>query len=1135
MERMPMNEMIARASANQAKASDPAASVFVSANAGTGKTKLLTDRVLRLLLSGATADGILCVTYTRAAAAEMRNRIFNRLADWTIISAKALGNDLENIGFVKPSQNMRRRARSLFAEILDNDDGPRIETVHSFCQSILRRFPIEAGVAPHVQLADNDEQSRLKAMARANMLYHPSPELTASVLLIAEAVNEGRADEIVNDFINRAEGLDSPDCLSRIYSHFRDDLGVVSAANEREIQITKLDLIPTEKLRSVSAALQASNSRNQIDRGAKMAVWLAQSGEGRIQKLSFLVDALFSAGKARKQLSNVDLRKKLPQIDAIQKQVIEIIDPLLFGQAAQICRDRTMALYRFGIAFNQEYSRLKNQRGLLDYNDLITRTNDLLVKSEAAQWVAWKLDNGIQHLLIDEAQDTSPEQWKLLRRLIEEFFDGDGTTPDLPSGARNLPRTIFAVGDFKQSIYSFQGADPLVMRQNRIELSSRAKATQANFCDVPLSVSFRSASPILDLVNKTIPDLVGIDDFTTHEVARRGAGGFVELWPVVKGNDDFGVEMLAATQVARRVKSWIGNRRLPSGDVVGAGDILILLRKRGRFFELLLSALQGANVQVAGADRMQLAEQIEIQDLLALGDVMHLADDNLQLAAVLKSPLFGINEDQLYELAYDRGETSLMSRLMLHRGADSALGKMADQLARWQNRAKYESVFGFFSFVLVDGGRQKFRDRLGRAVDESLDHFLNLAQNFALGGGVSLLEFQTIIRSSGGEVKRDMDASGTDEVRIMTIHGAKGLEAPIVILPDMLASRGNSEPILPAADGSVHYWLPPSDMARPAFIEQARQAAAKLRTEESNRLLYVAMTRARDGLVIGGWEKPNGVRRLDGSDYDLLSKAIKINKTAIKNSDGTVLITAEQTAKIDNKHDKEPKLPPKKLVDDSADWLLCPAPMDDKSCGPIRPSQPGLDYHPQSFAASAVKQSAQSRHIALSYGKLAHRLLEQLPATDASLRRDWAVRVAGQSRDVPEDIAASLIDKLLALIDLPAFAPLFGKDALVEVPINGRLNGIGIAGQIDRLYIDDERIILADFKTGQPRENVIPQGYLHQMALYDGLLQKIYPGREIDCWLVWVDTLEYQPIGRDARKKALADIFGVYDPLLPIK
>ena len=1126
-----MNEMIARASAAQAKASDPAASVFVSANAGTGKTKLLTDRVLRLLLSGAPADGILCVTYTRAAAAEMRNRIFKRLSDWATIPAKALGEDLENMGIVTPSQDMRRRARSLFAEVLDNDDGPRVETVHSFCQSILRRFPIEAGVAPHVRLADDDEQSRLKAMASANILYHPSSELTASVLLIAEAVSEGRADEIVNDFINRAEGLGSPDCLARIKSHFLDDLDVVSAAHERDLLMARLDLIQDEKLRLVSAALQASESRTQIDRGAKMDVWLAQTDDGRIAKLSFLVDALFSAGKARKQLSNADLRETVPQIDTIQKQVIEIIKPLLSGQAARICRDRTMALYRFGAAFNQEYSRLKTQRSLLDYNDLIICTNNLLAAGEAAQWVAWKLDNGIQHLLIDEAQDTSASQWKLLRRLVDEFFDGEGASPYISPGKTSLPRTIFAVGDFKQSIYSFQGADPLVMNQNRSELSRRAKAIEADFRDVPLSVSFRSARPILDLVNKTIPDLGGIDDFTIHEMARSGAGGFVELWPVVKGNDDFGAEIIAANQLARRVKSWIGNRRLPSGNLIGAGDILILLRKRGRFFELLLSALQIANVQVAGADRMKLAEQIEIQDLLALGDVMHLADDSLQLAAVLKSPLFGMSEDQLYELAYDRGKASLMSRLMTHRGADSDLGKMADQLVRWQSRAEYDSVFDFFSFVLVDGGRQKFRERLGRAVDESLDHFLNLAQNFALGGGVSLLEFLTSIRRSGGEVKRDMDASGTDEVRIMTIHGAKGLEAPIVILPDMLASRGKSEPVVPAVDGLVHYWLPPSDLVQPAFVEQAREAAARLRAEEGNRLLYVAMTRARDGLVIGGWEKPNGVRRLDGSDYALLSKVIKATNTVIENDDGTFLITVEQTAKIDEEQDKGSKLPPKKPVDDKADWLHRPAPIDDKSGRPIRPSQPGLDHDPQSLAAGAAEQNAQSRHIGLAYGKLAHRLLEQLPATDAPLRRDRAVQIATRSCDVSGAMAASLIERLFKLIDSPALAPLFGKDALVEVPINGRLNDIAIAGQIDRLFIDDKRIILADFKTGRPRENAIPRNYLHQMALYDGLLQKIYPGRDIDCWLVWVNTLDYQSISRKAREQALVDIFAFYESL----
>jgi len=1122
-----MNEMIARASAAQAAASDPSASVFVSANAGTGKTKLLTDRVLRLLLSGAPPDGILCVTYTRTAAAEMRNRIFKRLANWAITSAKELGDDLAIMGIATPSQETRQRARSLFAQILDNDDGPRVETVHSFCQSILRRFPIEAGVAPHVRLAEDDEQNRLKAAARANVLRQPAPELAAAVLLIAEIIGEARAEEIVDDLLSRIEGLDAPDFLARIEAHFRDELGVADADTSRARLADELAQIDDERLRAVSAVLQDSGVKSQQDRGAKMDVWLAQDAAGRIDKWSFLIDALFSNGRQRKHFSNPAIRKIMPDIDAIQQKVADRLQPLLLDQAAQICRDRTVALYQFGTAFHKEYSRLKAQRGLLDYNDLITRTNDLLAMSEAAQWVAWKLDNGIDHLLIDEAQDTSPAQWKLLRRLVDEFFDGEGASRHRQDN-RGLDRTMFAVGDFKQSIYSFQGADPAVMNENRVDLAHRAKAVNAIFRDVPLSVSFRSASPILNLVNDTIPDLAGIDDFTKHDMARSGAGGFVELWPMVTGDDDVAPEVRAATVLARRVKSWIGSRQLPSGKFVDAGDILILLRKRKQFFELLLSALQSMNVKVAGADRMKLAEQIEIQDLLALGDVMHLGDDDLQLAAVLKSPLFGMSEDQLYELAYDRGTASLISRLMVHRGADSPVGKMADQLARWQNRAEYESVFGFFSYVLVDGGRQKFKDRLGRVVDESLDHFLNLAQNFALGGGVSLLEFLTMIRTSGGEVKRDMDASGSDEVRVMTIHGAKGLEAPIVILPDLLTGKSQHEPVLRSGDGRFYYWLPPSSLPRPDFLEAAREAAAALRAEESNRLLYVALTRARDGLIIGGWEKANGVRTLEDSDYALLSDKIRSSHKAKTMSDGTVLIMAEQTAKGDQETRTKPDLPPKKPIDAAADWLLRPAPKDDRTGRPIRPSQPGLDHNPQSLRDDAGLEAAQSRHISLAYGQLAHRLLEHLPALNPARRRDRAVQLAAQARMIPDALATSLIDKVLGLIEMPAFAPLFGSDALVEVPINGRLNGVGIAGQIDRLYVDAERIILADFKTGQPGNGGVPRSYLQQMALYDGLLREIYPGRDIECWLVWVDTLDYQLIEPAARDQALTEIFAAY-------
>ena len=1144
-----MSEMIEHANIDQARASDPMASVFVSANAGTGKTKVLTDRVLRLLLSGANPDEVLCVTYTRAAAAEMRNRIFKRLADWAIIPAHALGDDLAKMGIATASQIMLRRARSLFAEILDNDDGPRVETVHSFCQSILQRFPIEAGIAPHVKLADDDEQARLKALARTNILQNPSPELVAAILMIAEATSEDQASDIANNFINRATDLGTADCITRVAAHFKDDLGIEDAAVSRARLSKALEAVDIEALRAVSIALAASDKKTQTGRAAKIDVWLAQAASGddtgRVEKFSYLVEALFSKGKPRASLSNADIRKNFPAVDDIQRKIIAKIEPFIADEAAQLCRDWTLALYLYGTAFQAEYKRLKTQRGLLDYNDLITLTNDLLAKSAASQWVAWKLDNGIGHLLIDEAQDTSPAQWQLLRQLVDAFFDGEGAEP-LPrkspvDGITPPPRSVFAVGDFKQSIYSFQGADPAVMNLNRRDLAHRATAAKADFRDVALSVSFRSTSPVLDLVNRAIEGLPGIEDFAAHKLARDGDGGFVELWPMVTQDDDKAPEMMAAQQVAIEVKSWIGSRRLSTGKFVGAGDILILLRKRDRFFELLLTALQAEGVDVAGADRMKLAEQIEIQDLLALGDVMHLAEDDLQLAAVLKSPLFGMTETQLFELAHNRGNNSLFKKLMGHRGGNDALGAMADQFSDWQEQANYSSVFGFFSYVLTDGGRQKFRQRLGPAVDDTLDHFLGLAQSFALAGGASIIQFLTAIRTGGGEVKRDMDAAGSNEVRIMTIHGSKGLEAPIVILPDMLRGRTKSDALMIADNASTLYWRPPSNGAQPKFIETAKSVARKLRDEEENRLLYVALTRAREGLIIGGWEKSHGVRGLKGSDYALLKKVFGEMGVAPRESDGRIIIASPQMRDMTDDETEVRDLPPVPAIDDRADWLLRTPPPDDYSRRPIRPSQPGLDHVPSSLsnAETAISDTTQigdapvgggdARQIRFSYGNLAHRLLEILPTI---LPADRAERGAIIAEKITQKITARLnsfplatvpllIDKVIQLIEMPVLGKLFSADALVEVPVNGLVHNVGVAGQIDRLYVDESTIILADFKTGKPPNGTVPRPYLEQMALYDALLRQIYPGRQIVCWLVWVDAVYVQEINMADRREAL--------------
>jgi len=1139
-------DMVARASAAQAKASDPVASVFVSANAGTGKTKLLTDRVLRLLLAGAPADSILCVTYTRAAAAEMRNRINKRLGDWTIISAAKLTEDLQGMGIVTPSQDVMRRARSLFAEILDDDNGPRVETVHSFCQTVLHRFPIEAGITPHAQLADDDEQARLKLQARNAVIATADNRLAAAVHLIAESANEDRTTEILQKFLDQENRLADPTLVDQIEAHFNDVLQIEDSASANRQKQAAIAAIDAEALRAVSAVLQSFGVKTQENRGAKMDVWLAQTPDNRIKKLSPLVDALFTAkgAMAERSLSNKAMREILPEIVAIQQSVIDCLEPILRSDKAQLCKEMTLALYRFGAAFWREYERLKARRGLLDYNDLINRTNQLLEQSDAAQWVAWKLDNGIQHLLIDEAQDTSPQQWTLLKHLVDDFFAGEGAGHDAArrlagkGQPKPLARSLFAVGDFKQSIYSFQGADPRVMGDNRQTLAQRAKQSNKEFRDVALSVSFRSSLPILQLVNAMIPERAGIEDFSLHELARDDLDGFVELWPVVTGDSGaasyqpFGApvitagnaaETIAAQKLAETLKTWIGSKTLSSGKYVGAGDILILVRKRGVFFEQILKALQQYDIPVAGADRMTLEDQIEIQDLLALGDVMMLPEDDLQLAAVLKSPLCGCDDNDLFALAYDRGHASLYARLMSYRGSDEKFGRVADQIALWRTVADRESVFGFFSFVLVNGGRHNFIRRLGQAVNESLDYFLSLAQSMARGDGVSLLQFLAAIRGTGGDIKRDMDSAGGDEVRVMTIHGAKGLEAPIVILPDMLKPPRKAQPIVTDKDGRAVYWAPTGGAFQPSFIEDAKDAHRQLEQEESNRLLYVALTRAREGLVVAGWQRPRGTRVLEGSDYALVKDALATLPGVVETDDGTMRLYVKATHPPTDAQDEFALPPPQGSADPAShDWIFRPAPIDALPGKPLRPSQPGLDHAPYSMQNS---QPSQRRRAGLAYGRLAHRLLEILPTVPGSRRGDVAQPILQQNSEVSDADKQALLKRIGDIIAMPELAPLFGEQALAEVPINGKVNNFGVSGQIDRLYVGEDRIILADFKTGLRPDGPPPNSYLEQMALYDALLVQIYPDKLIDCWLIWTETQFVEDVSVTQRRDTLRRLF----------
>ena len=682
------------------------------------------------MLQGAAPDSILCVTYTRAAAAEMRNRISGKLADWTVSSTEALLDDLRGMGIGVPSQEMLARSRSLFAEILDNDDGPRVETVHSFCQSVLRRFPIEAGIVPQAELADTFEQGRMKAEARDNLLRRADPELARLIGRLAAQTSEGNAETLLDELLDKEVRLADPDIETRLRAHFAEARGIDPDLDLEQVidaLVTGLDI---EGLRATVAALAASGVAGHEKRAAKITAWLGEDESGRRRHIDRLIAALFGSNGplSERSLSNRGIRDEFPRAVEVQQATQQALSTLIAARAAQRCRDLTGALYGFGRAFQAEYETLKTRRGLLDYDDLIRLTNAMLADGEAAQWVAWKLDNGIHHLLLDEAQDTSPAQWQLLRRL----WTSSSKPPVRPLEIL-VPAPCLSLVISNSRSTPFQGADPVVMGRNRLELHDRAGTLAAPWREVGLDVSFRSARPVLDLVNLVVPSLDGISDprmpgFQAHRSARRDAGGFVEVLPVVAENEapveppafappeireprDAAAQ--SAARLAEMLAGWIGHRRLPSGRLMRAGDVMVLLRSRGRYHRLLLAALQQAGIPVAGADRMKLEDQIEIQDLLALGDVMLLPEDDLQLAAVLKSPLIGIDEETLFTLAHDRGGKSLHACLMAHAGGDSVLGRVADRVIRLRELAEGQSVFGFYSSVLIEA-RQEFRRRLAR-------------------------------------------------------------------------------------------------------------------------------------------------------------------------------------------------------------------------------------------------------------------------------------------------------------------------------------------------------------------------------------------------------------------------------------
>ncbi len=1116
-----MNAAIAprlRAEAAQRAASDPAASTFVAASAGSGKTKLLIDRLLRLMLGGAAPERILCLTFTKAAAAEMAMRLQRRLGDWVTMPDAALAEALRALD-VAPEPATLDRARALFARVLDLPGGMRIGTIHAFCQALLRRFPLEAELSPHFELMEDADTALALDAAREAALAGAGPGLLPAIAELACIASAAQFQELLGRLHEKAEALAPMLAMAEAERAAALRRACDCRAADREALIA--DAVRWEAegaVREAAEAVSRGGSPKIADRGRRLLDWLSLNPEERAANWAeWRCEFVTKEGdpRAAGAFLNPVLARNRPELmeafAAEQTRIAEIDDQ---GRALSVVAFSAALLAAAEPAL-AGMAAAKDRRALLEYDDLIGRTERLLREPNAA-WVLYKLDGGLDHLLLDEAQDTAPGQWRIARALTDEFFAG--------AGARDAARTVFAVGDAKQSIFSFQGANHAAFDGARRGLRARVEAAGQSWREVRLDVCFRSTAPVLALVDAVFADpaaRAGVADDLRHFADRSEASGSVELWPLAPPPEDDAPPLWEAPRqyLARRsapqaladtLALWIA-REIDTG-AVRAGEVLILLRRRDDFARALVRRLKASGVAVAGLDRMVLTEQPAVQDLMALGAALLLPEDDLTLAEVLVSPLGFLSDDSLMELAATRSG-HLWDALRARGPEREEWARARDFLAALLARVDYTTPYALLAEALGPlGGRARLLARLGPEAAEPLDEMLAAALRHARLHPPSLQGFLRWLGRSAAEIKREPESAG-DAVRVMTAHGAKGLQARLVILPDTTGLPPDESGPVWAEDAATGAALPlwaPRKEHRCAAVEALRDAARRRCMEEHNRLLYVALTRAEDRLLICGWQPRRGVK--DESWYAMIARGFsrlapleaasfgawpgeRLRLAAVGAAPAAGAVAAAPVALM---------LPA--WAGAAPDWTAAPPPAEPALPLPLAPSRPeGVEHG--AVPASLSPLAADARGMRLRAGAFVHALLQHLPALPEAARPAAArAHAARAGHGLPGWEAAALAAQALAVLAHSDLASLFDPGARAEVPLAGVVEGRVVAGLVDRLAVLPEAVLIADYKTGRrppARVEATPPAYLRQMAAYRAVLRAIHPDRPVRCALVW--------------------------------
>lgn len=1126
----------------QKQATIPEHDVWVSASAGSGKTKVLTDRVLRLLLpdpegrwGGASPHKILCITFTKAAAALMALRVQNKLGEWAVMDEVKLTAELTKLLDTAPSEAVIKSARKLFSTVLDTTGGMSIMTIHAFCQSTLGRFAIEAGVTPGFTVM---EESRANDILRhivdhliTEVEQNKNPDIKAAFTRIATYMDLDSLRDTLLAMMSKAREI----------TEFMKTNASVSTQLLKELDY-KPDFTPQlmkEDLLHIARVLTDKGGKNDKDSGQKIANWLALNTEDQLSQLAILQDAfLTKTDKTLRKLSKAVIDNH-PEVDVMRNSALEQIEAYLDNVAIARQAEQTSDLLQIVDFCMSRYAARKKELNALDFNDLILKTRTLL-ESENMDWVQFKLDEGIDHILVDEAQDTNIHQWEIIRHLSDEFLSGQGDDSRL--------RSLFVVGDEKQSIFSFHGADPDAFHTMRDFFEDRSTTAQRDFKKIPLETSFRSALPVLQLVdtvfeNRDLATRIGIPHTQklVHFAHRKNASGLVEIWEpeIIEKADTRNQEIEwkmppistsrqgqegevsttspLAGKIANTISRWLKNGEMLKSEnrKIEPRDILILVRTRTSFVPDLVRQLKLRGVPVSGIDRMKLNDQIAVLDCLALAKFARFPADDLSLACLLRSPFIRLSEDDLMNCAL--GRTGSLW--------DAVQEKCSPDIINWLRRAIVRShtdkPFDFFDDMLngvcpfnkEQSGWHAFASCLGADCIDPLDEFLSYCLSKEADGVFSLEELMMLLQASDIEIKRDTedgDKDSLNQVRIMTVHASKGLEAPIVFLPDTMGvpnkskidalqwikTKGNAP--------DVPLWAAKTSDGCTAY-KTLKEAQYDRTLSEHMRLLYVALTRPRDRLYVMG--ESNSLNLKDYGWYTHIYNAFqKLPHTHTENG------LRYETLHTDAGSDSKPQIPTEVPRIELPHWIFDA--VEDDRTETLQTIQPSRLDSEDDRAKSPLDGQGANR---FKRGTLTHKLFQILPDLPVAGRERAAHSfLARMGKELPEAIRLEIVDETLRILNDPVFADVFGEDSLAEVPVSGDLgDGRMISGQIDRLVIGHNKILIVDFKTNRPSprdENAIPEAYKKQLRAYKTAMLRIFPDREILCALLWTDQPLLMPV-----------------------